>query len=119
MLLLKKNRFILSMLNGIGFYLNRDFIAIKEFDLEANISNFKELFDFFISLCEKKLAKNIALRLISLIILNTEEFGIAHETLIKDLMQIILSENFLSKGDNVIKLMNKLTNQNLILCLSK
>ncbi len=119
LLRLNRNKFILSLLNEIGSYLSDDFIVIQECDLDSNISNFKELFEFFISLCEKKPGKQIALQLISLIILNTENFGIAETTLIKDIMPIILSENFFSQKDNVTKLMNKLTNQDLILCFDE
>ena len=119
LLRLNRNKFILSLLNEIGSYLSDDFIVIQEFDLDSNISNFKELFEFFISLCEKKPGKQIALQLISLIILNTENFGIAETTLVKDIMPIILSENFFSQKDNVTKLMNKLTNQDLILCFDE
>ena len=116
---LNRNKFILSLLNEIGSYLSDDFIVIQEFDLDSNISNFKELFEFFISLCEKKPGKQIALQLISLIILNTENFGIAETTLVKDIMPIILSENFFNQKDNVTKLMNKLINQDLILCFDE
>ena len=116
---LNRNKFILSLLNEIGSYLSDDFIVIQEFDLDSNISNFKELFEFFISLCEINPGKQIALQLISLIILNTENFGIAEKTLVKDIMPIILSENFFNQKDNVTKLMNKLTNQDLILCFDE
>ena len=119
LLRLNRNKFILSLLNEIGSYLSDDFIVIQEFDLDSNISNFKELFEFFISLCEKKPGKQIALQLISLIILNTENFGIAETTLVKDIMPIILSENFFNQKDNVTKLMNKLINQDLILCFDE
>ena len=119
LLRLNRNKFILSLLNEIGSYLSDDFIVIQEFDLDSNISNFKELFEFFISLCEINPGKQIALQLISLIILNTENFGIAEKTLVKDLMPIILSENFFSQKDNVTKLMNKLTNQDLIMCFDE
>lgn len=119
LLRLNRNKFILSLLNEIGSYLSDDFIVIQEFDLDSNISNFKELFEFFISLCEKKPGKQIALQLISLIILNTENFGIAETTLVKDIMPIILSENFFSQKDDVTKLMNKLINQDLILCFDE
>jgi hypothetical protein len=119
LLRLNRNKFILSLLNEIGSYLSDDFIVIQECDLDSNISNFKELFEFFISLCEKKPGKQIALQLISLIILNTENFGIAETTLVKDIMPIILSENFFSQKDDVTKLMNKLINQDLILCFDE
>ena len=103
----------------IGCYLSKEFIKIKDFDMDANLTNFNELFDYFSSLCENLPEKKITLHLVSLIILNTNELSEEYQYLINNVMKIILTDNFLKNKENVNSLMNKLLNEDLKKCLKK
>ena len=117
-LIQKKNNFILALLNEIGSYLDKDFIIINEFDLDANYNDFKELFDFFTTLCIKKPEKILALQLISCIILETNQLTENYMKLIEEIKKIVLIDNCLKKLDDRIKLMNKLMDD-VKLCLNR
>ena len=65
LMLLKKNKFIINLLNSIIGSFDINFPKLEEFDLEANLQDFNDLFDYLYSLCENKSVKNIALHLIS------------------------------------------------------
>lgn len=119
LLLFHKNSYIMNLLNQIGSYLNKDFIKIKDFDMDANLSIYNELFDYYSSLCEEEPEKKIALHLISLILLNTDEINNNYQCLINTIMTIILTKNFLKNKKNVSDLMSQLLNQDLKLCLTK
>ena len=69
--LMKKNTFILKIINEIGSALDKNYQTIKEFDFEANIEDLFKLFDYFYSLCnqnEKSPDKHVALYFISTMI---------------------------------------------------
>lgn len=110
---LKKNRFILDILNKIGSNLNENFVQIKEFDIEINLVNFIELMDYFTSLCENKPEKEICLKLILIIILQKKELNENHQNLINEIMKIVLNEDFLNKKENRFNLLNKLIEDDL------
>ena len=57
-LLLNKNIFIMNTLNKIGTYLSKEYIMINEFNLEGNLQNYQDLFDYFKALYDRNLEKN-------------------------------------------------------------
>lgn len=116
LLLLEKNTFILKLLNSIIGSFDINFPTLEEFDLEANIKDFSDLFDYLYSLCEDKPVKNIALRLISFLILQGKDHNKNYEQLLTDINEIVLNENYLDNSDKRKKVMNDLISD-LKLCL--
>ncbi len=117
-LLLKKNTFILKVLNKIGCSLSKNFVKISDFNLDVNLTDFNELFDYFYSLCEKNPEKDMCLLLISYVILQTKDLNENYQNLINDIMEVVLIDNYLYNQDNRFKLLDKIKND-LKLCLSK
>ena len=103
-MLLKKNKFILNVLNTLGQYLNPNYIIIKEFDIEANLTSFMDLMDNFCINCSNSKVKELSIRLISFLILQIIELNESYEKIINELMQIVLKENYLMDQQNVLKL---------------
>ena len=103
-MLLKKNKFILNVLNTLGQYLNPYYIIIKEFDIEVNLTSFMELMDSFCINCNNSKVKELSIRLISFLILQIIELNESYEKIINELMQIVLKENYLMDKQNVLKL---------------
>ena len=118
-LLLKKNTFILKVLNKIGYSLSKNFVKISHFNLDVNLTDFNELFDYFYSLCEKNPEKDMCLHLISYVILQTKDLNENYQNLINDIMEVVLIDNYLNNQDNRFKLLDKLIENDLKLCLSK
>ena len=94
--LMKKNSFMLTIMNEIGKALDPKFQNIKELDLEANLEDFISLFNYFYSLSEKNLEKNVAIRLISLITMKITKLDDNSEAIINELKEIIVQNNYLS-----------------------
>ena len=117
-LLLKNNTFILKVLNKIGCSLSKNFVKISDFNLDVNLTDFNELFDYFYSLCEKNPEKDMCLLLISYVILQTKDLNENYQNLINDIMEVVLIDNYLYNQDNRFKLLDKIKND-LKLCLSK
>ena len=117
-MLLKKNMFILNLLNSIIGSFDINFPKLEKFDLEANIQDFNDLFDYLYSLCKNKPVKNIALRLISFLILQDNDLNQNYEKLLTDINAIVLNENYLDTPEKRKKIMNDLMND-LKLCLKK
>lgn len=69
---------------------------IKKLDLEANLEDFIALFNYFYSLFEKNLEKNVAIRLISLITMKITKLDDNSEAIINELKEIIVQNNYLS-----------------------
>ena len=78
---------------------------IKELDLEANLGDFIDLFNYFYSLYEKNLEKNVAIRLISLIIMKITKLNDNSEVIINELKEIIVQNNYLSDSLKRIRVM--------------
>lgn len=108
LMLLKKNKFIINLLNSIIGSFDINFPKLEEFDLEANLQDFNDLFDYLYSLCENKPVKNIALRLISFLILQDNAYNQNYEKLLTDINTIVLNENTLDTRVKRNKVMNDL-----------
>lgn len=96
--------------------MSKHFVIIREFNLDVNLTNFNELFDYFCSLCDKKPEKKVSLHLISYIILQTKDLNEYYQNLINDIIEIVLTDNYLNNKDK-FNLLKKLID--LKLCLSK
>ena len=94
--LTRKNSFMLTIMNEIWKALDPYYQNIKKLDLEANIEDFIALFNYFYSLSEKNLEKNVAIRLISLITMKITKLDDNSATLINELKEIIVQNNYLS-----------------------
>ena len=116
--LLKRNTIVLNLMNEIGHYLDKDFIEIDEFDVNVNCNEFKDLFDYFCSLCKGKSEKILALNLISCIVLETNEITEIYEKLIEDIKKIVLIDGCLNKMEDRNELMNTLMKE-VKLCLNE
>lgn len=112
-LLLKKNTFVLKVLNKIGCSLTKNFVKITDFDIEVNLIDFNELFDYFYSLCDKNHEKDMCLHLISYIILKTKDLNENYQNLINNIMEVVLTDNYLRIEENRFKLLNKLIDHDL------
>ena len=80
--------------------MSKHFVIIREFNLDVNLTNFNELFDYFCSLCDKKPEKKVSLHLISYIILQTKDLNEYYQNLINDIIEIVLTDNYLNNKDN-------------------
>ena len=78
---------------------------IKELDLEANLEDFIDLFNYFYSLSEKNLEKNVAISLISLITMKITKLNDNSEVIINELKEIIVQNNYLSDSLKRIRVM--------------
>ena len=78
---------------------------IKELDLEANLEDFIDLFNYFYSLSEKNLEKNVAISLISLITIKITKLNDNSEVIINELKEIIVQNNYLSDSLKRIRVM--------------
>lgn len=116
---LQRNTIIMDILNRIGRYLSKDFIQIKEFDIDANFDNFCELFEYFVNLCDHNPEKRISVHLISIILLTIEELDQKYQNLINNIMKIVLSDNFLDDEKEMFNLMNQIIENDLKLCMNK
>ena len=106
----KKNEFILHLINEIGKTLDKNFRQIKDFDYESNIEDLIYLFSYFDSFCDEKKEKSIAIRTISLIILQIDNLNNTWEEIINKVKLIIIQDNYLE---------NKATRMNLMLSIMK
>ena len=98
-------------MNEIGKALDENYKEIKEFDSEANLQDFVDLFDYFYSLSSKNLEKNAAIHLISMIILkapNQEDNFEKLMNLINFLNNIIIQNHYLNNANRRMKVMNTL-----------
>ena len=114
--LLRKNTFILKLLNDIGCYLDKEFNILKEFDMEIHFDIIPELYNQFIPLCKEKMEKRNPLHLIFVIIVQIDVINQHFENIINYNKQILLSDNY-SKIQQVI--FDKLMNEELKYCLDK
>ena len=103
--LMRKNSFMLTIMNEIGKALDPKFQNIKELDLEANLEDFISLFNYFYSLSEKNLEKNVAIHLISLITMKIYKLDDNCEVIINELKEIIAQDNYLGDSLKRIKVM--------------
>ena len=94
--LTRKNSFILTIMNEIWKALGQNYQNIKKLDLETNLVDFIASFNYFYSLSEKNLEKNVAIRLISLITMKITKLDDNSETIINELKEIIVQNNYLS-----------------------
>ena len=92
--LLKKNYFIMKLLNDIGCYLDDEFNTLKEFDMEAHFDTLIELFNQFQTLCKEKMDKSFPLHLIFIIITQIDDLNQHFENLINYIKQLFLSDNY-------------------------
>ena len=115
-ILTKKSAFIQTILNEIGFSLNKKFDLIKEFDIESNFDSLKVIYDYFIPKC-KDYAKRFALETIFTLIIQYDELNENKEKLINAIMQIFTRNNLNERGKDLI--MNALMNNELKLCLKQ
>ena len=91
-----KNSFMLTIMNEIWKALDPYYQNIKKLDLETNLEDFIALFNYFYSLSEKNLEKNVAIRLISLITMKITKLDDNSEAIINELKEIIVQNNYLS-----------------------
>lgn len=68
----------------------------QKISLETNLEDFIALFNYFYSLSEKNLEKNVAIRLISLITMKITKLDDNSEAIINELKEIIVQNNYLS-----------------------
>ena len=111
--LMKKNTFILKIINEIGSALDKNYQTIKEFDFEANIEDLFKLFDYFYSLCnqnEKSPDKHVALYFISTMITKINELDDNCQKIINQIMQIIYQDNYLKDKQKRTELMLNIIN---------
>ena len=94
--LTRKNSFMLTIMNEIWKALDPNYQNIKKLDLETNHEDFIALFNYFYSLFEKNLEKNVAIRLISLITMKITKLDDNSEAIINELKEIIVQNNYLS-----------------------
>ena len=114
--LLKKNYFIMKLLNDIGCYLDKEFNTLKEFDMEAHFETLIELSNYFQILCEEKIEKRIPLHLIFILIVQIDDLDQHFENLIKYIMQIFLSDNYCKIQKSIL---DKIMDVELKYCLKK
>ena len=95
-ILTRKNSFMLTIMNEIWKALDPNYQNIKKLDLETNHDDFIALFNCFYSLSEKNLEKNVAISLISLITMKITKLDDNSETIINELKEIIVQNNYLS-----------------------
>ena len=114
--LLKKNYFIMKLLNDIGCYLDKEFNTLKEFDMEAHFETLIELSNHFQILCEEKIEKRIPLHLIFILIVQIDDLDQHFENLIKYIMQIFLSDNYCKIQKSIL---DTIMNNELKYCLKK
>ena len=111
--LMKKNTFILKIINEIGSALDKNYQTIKEFDFEANIEDLFKLFDYFYSLCnqnEKSPDKHVALYFISTMITQINDLDDNCQKIINQIMQIIYQDNYLKDKQKRTELMLNIIN---------
>ena len=111
--LMKKNTFILKIINEIGSALDKNYQIIKEFDFEANIEDLFKLFDYFYSLCnqnEKSPDKHVALYFISTMITQINDLDDNCQKIINQIMQIIYQDNYLKDKQKRTELMLNIIN---------
>ena len=114
--LLKKNYFIMKLLNDIGCYLDKEFNTLKEFDMEAHFETLTELSNYFQILCEEKIEKRFPLHLIFILIVQIDDLDQHFENLINYIMQIFLSDNYCKIQKSIL---DKIMNDELKYCLKK
>ena len=114
--LLKKNYFIMKLLNDIGCYLDKEFNTLKEFDMEAHFETLTELSNHFQILCEEKIEKRFPLHLIFILIVQIDDLDQHFENLINYIMQIFLSDNYCKIQKSIL---DKIMNDELKYCLKK
>lgn len=114
--LLKKNYFIMTLLNDIGCYLDKEFNTLKEFDMEAHFETLIELSNHFQILCEEKIEKRIPLHLIFILIVQIDDLDQHFENLINYIKQIFLSDNYYKIQKSIL---DKIINRELKYCLKK
>ena len=111
--LMKKNTFILKIINEIGSALDKNYQTIKEFDFEANFEDLLKLFDYFYSLCdqnEKSPDKHIALYFISTMISQINDLDDNCQKIINQIIQIIHQNNYLKDKQKRTELMLNIIN---------
>lgn len=116
-ILLKKNKFILNILNNIGSFVDKGFEKIQEFNIEANLDALRAFHEFFFEKCKNSEEMWSVLDIIFSLIEKYEELDENRENLITELM-CIFSGKKLNEQENV-SLMEKLMKNNLKLCLKK
>ena len=102
---MRENSFILKIMNEIGKALDQKYQNIKKINLEVNLEDFIVLFNYFYSLSEKNFEKRAAISLISLIIMKISKLDNNLETIINELKEIIVQDNYLSDSLKRIKVM--------------
>ena len=113
LVLIKKNTFILKIINEIWKSLDNNSKPIQEFDLEANYEDLLKLFDYFYSLCDIKEAspdKYIALYFISTMLTKINNLDDNCQKIINQVMEVIIQNDYLKDKDKKTKLMFDLIN---------
>ena len=114
--LLRKNTFILKLLNEIGGYLDKEFSPLKEFDIEAHLEILTDLFNAFVPLCNNKMEKRIPLHLIFILLGQIDDLHQHFENLINYSKQILMSENYLKIQQSIF---DEILNNELKYCLNE
>ena len=114
--LLRKNTFILKLLNDIGCYLDKEFIPLKEFDIEAHFEVLTDLFNYFVPLCNNKMEKRIPLHLIFILLGQIDDLHQHFENLINYSKEILMSKNYLKIQQSIF---DEILNNELKYCLNE
>ena len=114
--LVHRNAFILSLINQIGTYFDKNFKKYTNYFPDDEYDNLQCLFGYFSSCCENKIEKQLAVDLIFSILVKIKDIDVHYENFINVLVQSIISDCSLK---NEKEFLNKVINSDLKLCINQ